>query len=165
MSWSWIFMILFFSLAIVDIRFGILGLICMGVPVILALRGGGKVHCAKYCPRGSMLGKFLQKISLNNNLPKFINNKFVKVALLVWMVGMFTISLVMAGGDFTKTAYAIFRMMAMSTVVGIFMGVVFKPRSWCTVCPMGYATGLIDKGQKAKKTQKADSNQNITKKD
>lgn len=152
MSWSWIFIVLFFTLGIVDIRFGILGLICMFVPIYLALRGGGKVHCAKYCPRGSMLGNFLKKLSFNNSLPKLINNKLVKNLMLLWMLGMFSISLIMAKGDFTKTAFAIFRMMAMSTSVGILMGILFKPRSWCQICPMGYATGLIDKRQKAKKT-------------
>ena len=43
-----------------------------------------------------------------------------------------------------------FRFMTMSLAIGILMGVVFKPRSWCTVCPMGTGTGLIQKqiGQK-----------------
>jgi len=153
MSWSWIFIVLFFTLGVIDIRFGILGLICMTVPIYLALRGGGKVHCAKYCPRGSMLGSFLQKFSLNNNLPKYINNKKVKNIMLAWMIIMFSISLIIASGDFTQTALAIYRMMAMSTLVGIVMGVIFKPRSWCVICPMGYATGLIEQSQK--KNQKA----------
>lgn len=151
MSWSWVFIVAFFSLGIIDIRFGILGLLCMSIPIYLALRGGGKVHCSKYCPRGSMLGNFLGRISLNNSLPKYINNKKVKNIMLAWMILMFSISLFMANGDFTKTAQAIFRMMAMSTTVGIVMGVIFKPRSWCVICPMGYATGLIEKSQSEKK--------------
>ncbi len=152
MSWSWIFMVLFFTLSIVDIRFGILGLLCMLTPIYLAIRGGGRVHCAKYCPRGSLFGIFLEKISFKNNLPKQINNKLVKNLMLVWMMGMFSISLVLAGGDLTKSAYAIVRMMTMSTVVGIMMGVIFKPRSWCVICPMGYSTGMIEAHQKRKKT-------------
>jgi hypothetical protein len=31
------------------------------------------------------------------------------------------------------------------------MGVFFKPRSWCQVCPMGHATGLIADIKKAPK--------------
>lgn len=151
MSWSWIFIVLFFSLGVINIKFGILGLVCMFVPIYLALRGGGRVHCSKYCPRGSFLGKLLQSISFNNDLPKYINNKTVKNIMLTWMILMFAISLIMAKGDFTKTAYAIFRMMAMSTSVGVLMGIIFKPRSWCVICPMGYATGLIEKNQMSKK--------------
>ncbi|SNR98955.1 4Fe-4S binding domain-containing protein [Anaerovirgula multivorans] len=151
MSWSWTLMMLFFTLAIVDIRFGILGLLCMGTPLYLAIRGGGRIHCAKYCPRGSMFGTFLQKISLKNNLPKSLKTNAVKNIMLAWMIGMFSISLIRAGGDFAKTAFAIFRMMSISTIVGIIMGIIFQPRSWCTVCPMGYATGLIEKSQKKSK--------------
>ncbi|KAB3537728.1 4Fe-4S binding protein [Alkaliphilus pronyensis] len=150
MSWSWIIILLFFSLAIIDIRFGILGLLCMAVPIYLAVRGGGRVHCLKYCPRASMLGNIIGKISLNNSLPKAINNKTVKIIMLVWMIGMFTISLVLAKGDFVKTAMAIFRMMTISTLVGIIMGVIFKPRSWCSICPMGTATAMIEKKIKKK---------------
>ncbi|KJF28757.1 4Fe-4S ferredoxin [Clostridium aceticum] len=151
MAWSWIFMVLFFTLSIIDIRFGILGLLCMGTPIYLAVGGGGKVHCAKYCPRGSMLGVFIDKISFKRNLPSSFKTKTVKNIMLVWMIGMFTISLIMAGGDFTKTAFAIVRMMTVSTVVGIMMGILFQPRSWCVVCPMGYATGLIQESQKKHK--------------
>lgn len=151
MTWSWILILLFFSLSVLDIRFGILGLLCMGVPIYLALRGGGRVHCSKYCPRGSMLMVFLEKLSLNNNLPRYINNKHVKNLMLVWMIAMFAISLVVAGGDFIKTAMAIFRMMLMSTTVGVLMGVLFKPRSWCVICPMGTATSMIEKAQRKKR--------------
>lgn len=150
MSWSWVFMVLFFTLSIIDIRFGILGLLCMLTPLYLAIRGGGRVHCSKYCPRGSLFGVFLDKISFKNNLPKSINNKVVRNFMLIWMMAMFSISLVMAGGDFTKSAFAVVRMMAMSTVVGIIMGVIFKPRSWCVICPMGYSTSLIEAHQKKK---------------
>ena len=150
LSWSWIFIVLFFTLGIIDIRFGILGVLCMTIPVVLAVRGGGRVHCQKYCPRGSFLGRALEKISMNNNLPKFLKTKTIKNIMLVWMISMFSLSVYFAGGDFTKTAFAIFRMMAMSTLVGVVMGVIFKPRSWCVVCPMGYATGLIEKSQKNK---------------
>ena len=38
-----------------------------------------------------------------------------------------------------------------SFVVGVLMGVFFKPRSWCQVCPMGHATGLIADIKKAPK--------------
>ena len=152
MSWSWILMVLFFTLSVVDIRFGILGIFCMVTPIYLAIKGGGRVHCVKYCPRGSMFSIFLEKISFKNNLPKAINNKLVKNAMLIWMIGMFSISLIMAGGNFTKTAFAIIRMMAMSTIVGIIMGIIYKPRSWCVICPMGYSTGMIEASQKRKKS-------------
>ncbi|HQA47227.1 MAG TPA: 4Fe-4S ferredoxin [Bacillota bacterium] len=143
LKWSWVFMVLFIVLSILDIRFGLLGIICMTVPLYHALRGRGKIHCSHYCPRGSLLGNFLKYISLGNNLPPYMKRKTVKNALLTFMVVMFSISLVRAGLNVERIAFAVFRMMMASLAVGVIMGVVFKPRSWCQVCPMGHATSLL----------------------
>lgn len=142
-GWSWIFLIGFLLLSVADFRFGILGLICMTMPMYHALKGRGKVHCSHYCPRGSLLGKFLKNISFNQTMPKWMNTKYFKNSLLFLMIAMFTISLIHSGGDFTKISFAIFRLMSASLALGIAMGVIFKPRSWCQVCPMGHATGII----------------------
>ncbi|WP_066507098.1 4Fe-4S ferredoxin [Abyssisolibacter fermentans] len=150
MSWSWIFIVSFFVLSILDFRFGILGFICMGMPMYHAIKGRGKIHCSHYCPRGSFLGKFLQKISLNNNMPSWMRSKAAKNSLLVLMITMFTISMIHSYGSFSKIAFSLFRFMGVSFIVGILMGVIFKPRSWCIVCPMGHGANLIKKAQASK---------------
>lgn len=145
MEWAWIIMIGFLTLGIADFRFGILGFACMGAPVYHALRGRGKVHCSKYCPRGSLLGKMLESFSLNRKMPKFMTTKAFKNGLLVAMLSVFSFAMYHAGFNFRHVAFAVFRFMTMSLIIGIIMGIIFKPRSWCVVCPMGHGTGLIDK--------------------
>lgn len=151
MTWSWIFMIAFLTLSILDFRFGVLGFICMGAPIYHALRGRGKIHCSKYCPRGSLLGLFLKKISLNNSAPKFLFTKKFKNMLLTFMLMVFTVSMIHTGGQPDKIAFAMFRFMSVSLIIGIIMGLVFKPRSWCGICPMGHGTVLIDRQMKKPK--------------
>lgn len=143
MEWSWIILVGFLILSIADARFGILGVICIATPLYHAFKGRGKVHCSHYCPRGSLLGKMLASISLQNNMPAWLRGKAAKNTVLSLMILMFGISLFHAGLDFVKISFAIFRLMGVSLLVGILMGVIFKPRSWCQVCPMGHATGLI----------------------
>ncbi len=75
MKWSWIIMISFIVLSILDIRFGFLGFLCITVPLYHAIRGRGKIHCSHYCPRGSLLGNFLKHISLDNNMPSYLRSK------------------------------------------------------------------------------------------
>lgn len=145
MKWSWIIIVSFFVLSIIDFRFGIFGFVCMTAPIYHALRGRGKVHCSHYCPRGSFLGKFLQKISMGNTMPKWMKTKRAKNILLGIMITLLSISIIHSGGNFNKIAFSLFRFMGVSFVVGIMMGIIFKPRSWCQVCPMGYSTGLIKK--------------------
>ena len=145
MKWAWVIMIGFLTLGILDFRFGILGFLCMGAPMYHALRGRGKIHCQKYCPRGSLLGRMLESLSLQNKMPKFMMKKSFKYGLLSLMLMVFSLSMYHAGWNFNKIAFSMFRFMTMSLVIGILMGIVFKPRSWCTVCPMGTGTGIIQK--------------------
>jgi len=150
-KWSWIFLVGFMILSIVDFRFGILAIVCMGTPLYHALKGRGKIHCSHYCPRGSFLARFLSGISLNRNMPAWMKSKAAKNTLLGLMVAMFALSIAKSGGDFVKMGFAMFRFMAASTVLGILMGIIYRPRSWCQVCPMGYSTGIIKNYQDAKK--------------
>lgn len=156
MSWSWIIIITFFILGILDIRFGILGVFCMGVPLFHALRGRGKLHCQKYCPRGSFLGKFLAKISLGHTLPSWLRTKKAKNILLIIMVSVFSLTMTFAiithGFHFMVIAKVFYRFMLMSFIVGVVLGIFFKPRSWCQVCPMGHGSGLIKDFQNRQNT-------------
>ncbi len=151
MKWSWIFMILFLTLSIIDFRFGLFGFICMGAPMYHALRGRGKVHCSKHCPRGSLLGKFLKGISANKSMPRFMLTRKFKNGLLSFMLMVFAFAMYHTGGDPNKIAFAMFRFMSTSLIIGIIIGIVYKPRSWCAVCPMGHGTVLIDQQLKKKK--------------
>lgn len=150
LSWSWIFFISFMVLSIINIKFAILGFLCMGIPLYQALNGKGKIHCSHYCPRGSFLSKFLNIISFNKNMPKILRSKLVKHILLIFMSLSFLIGLILTKGNLTAMSYLIFRMMFVSSLLGIILGFIYKPRSWCQVCPMGHATSLI-KAYKEKK--------------
>lgn len=161
MNWSWIFMILFLTLSIYDFKFGILGFICMGAPIYHAIKGDGKIHCQKYCPRGSLLGKFLESISLKKNHPKFMTTKKFKNFMLILMMSVFTVSMIHTGGEFKKIAFAMFRFMSVSMLLGIIMGVIYRPRTWCVICPMGHAAGLIKQGQDTAAKNRL-SRQNVT---
>ncbi|SHG91048.1 4Fe-4S binding protein [Tepidibacter thalassicus] len=145
MNWSWIFFITFMTLAIYDIRFAALGLACMISPIVFSSTGQGKVHCSHYCPRGSFLGKFLSKLSLGYNVPAFMKAKLFKHTILVSMLTSFSLSLYKGGLTLTNIGATIFRLVLITTIIGIFLGIIFKPRTWCTICPMGHASNLIDK--------------------
>ncbi len=147
-KWSWIIILTFFVFSIYNFYFGIFGIVCMTMPIYHAFRGRGKIHCSKYCPRGSFLGKFLENISLNKNLPSSFRTKGVKNILLLLMIAMLSFSIYHSDGNIYKIGFSLFRFMLSSFIVGIIMGIFFKPRSWCQICPMGHATALITNVQK-----------------
>ena len=59
------------------------------------------------------------------------------------MIVVMLISLISAEGNPEKIGSMFFRLVMITTILGVIMGVVFTPRSWCQICPMGYASGEI----------------------
>lgn len=148
MKWSWTIMVAFLVLSVLDLRFGLGAVLCMTMPMIHAFRGHGKVHCSHYCPRGSLFAKFLSRISFRNTLPEWVRGRLFKNFLLVAMMVMLSISLYHHHESIYVIGMALFRFMAVSLAVGTLIGIFFQPRSWCQVCPMGHATGIITNFQK-----------------
>lgn len=150
----WVIIISFFILSVFNVWFGLLGFVCMGLPIYQALRGRGKIHCRSHCPRGSFLAKVVSKVSLRNSIPKFmLTNRFRNIVLLL-MIIMLTISMIHSGGNPKKIAFGLFRLMGMSFIVGIVMGIFYKPKSWCAICPMGHATNLITNTKERSKVRR-----------
>jgi hypothetical protein len=115
----------------------------MASPIAFAVAGKGKRHCSHYCPRGSFFGKFLPFISFKKSLPKFMNTKWFKTLLLILMFTNFGVLLYQAGWGYENIGSAVLKMMLRSFLVGLIFGIISLPRSWCKVCPMGYAAGMI----------------------
>lgn len=148
MKVSWSFFLLFFVLSIFDVKFALLGLTCMFLPLYQSLRGRGKIHCSGYCPRGSFLHNFFSKVSMRKAAPAFVRSSMFKNGVLLIMMGFFIVSLYFAGGDYVKSAMVVLRMVIVSTVIASLLGLIFKPRTWCTVCPMGHLSGTIARYKK-----------------
>lgn len=141
---SWIFIILFFILGVVDYRFGILALVCMMTPIIFAIKGEGRKGCNQFCPRGSLLSK-LSPISLRGTAPKWFFSRGMKIGVFVAIMGLFIKGLYVSWGDLTAIGKLFFRMVGVSTIVSIILGIIYRERTWCGVCPMGNLATEIDK--------------------
>jgi hypothetical protein len=143
-GWSWIITIVWMIIANIWKPFGLFGFVCMFTPVIIALSGRGKMHCARICPRGSFIGTFAKKIFLGLKRPAMMNTAAFRWILWGIMMGSF-ISLVIysipRGVFFLGNTVLIF--MEAATILGFISGILFTPRAWCTWCPMGFTTGNI----------------------
>lgn len=144
-KWSWIFFIGFFIIGVINIKFALLGLICMLSPIFLSIKGHGKMNCTSVCPRGSFLQNIMDKLSLNNTMPLFMTKKWFKNSIVVILFVVFGFSMYKAKGDLRLMGFAIFRMVTVTTIIAFILGVIYKPRTWCAVCPMGHISGEITK--------------------
>lgn len=53
----------------------------------------------------------------------------------------------------THLSYRFYSMMMTTTILGLLMAVIYKPRTWCTVCPVGTLSELYIKGKKAPRSK------------
>lgn len=145
-GWSFIITIVWMTIANIWKPFGLFGFVCMFTPIIIALSGRGKMHCARVCPRGSLIWKIGKLINIGLKKPQFMNTKIFKTIVWALMMGSFAVMLIIVipkGVYATGNAVLIF--MEIATGLAILSGILFTPRAWCTYCPMGFTTGRLRK--------------------
>ena len=173
----WIWTIVYFALGFFNILFAWLGWIDFMLPLLIAIFGGSKAFCNRYCGRGQLLEQ-CGKCSRNKPAPKWMASKAFRYGFLVFFLSMFgnmiyQTYLVAAGAatlqeaikllwtfrvpwDWAYTAgtapdwvakfsFGFYSLMLTSTIIGLVVNTLFKPRVWCSFCPMGTMTQMICK--------------------
>lgn len=122
-----------------------LGLLLLPMMVFMFFSGvlSGKYWCGNICPHGILFDRVFQLISRNKYIPGLLKNKSIAAfGLIVFMSGMiyrvFKIISLWGNGDFLyKLGTVMVINYAVVTILGISLAIIYKPRSWCRVCPMG----------------------------
>ena len=142
---TWILFLLMWVLPLIDIRFGILGLISMTIGIGLSLFSKGKPYCAYFCPRGGGLKKLLSKISLGKTPPKFITNKYTRYGVTA-LLTIKVISGIIKAENFTQLSTGLYIGFVATSILAITMGIIMKPRTYCgELCHVGNINNLINK--------------------
>ena len=68
-DYLWIAEAAYLVLGLFNILFAYLGLLFFSIPLLMALFGGGKAYCNRYCGRGQLLGLLGGKLKLSRNAP------------------------------------------------------------------------------------------------
>lgn len=115
---------------------GVIALICMLAPVVLA-PFRGREWCGLYCPRGSLWDSVLAKAIARREVPKWAKAKGVRIFMLVFIFTVFGIQTYYAWPDLNQIGMVFLRIIFITTLVGIALAFVYSPRTWCNFCPMG----------------------------
>lgn len=106
--------------------------------------------CAGICPNGNVLGAGLRTLSRNRKLPAFLADPQLRRvlcgAMLFCAVGL-TVRLYPDAKAIGRVFWSIY-LIALSA--GGILGLLYKPRAWCAVCPVGTLQDTI--GGAAKKS-------------
>lgn len=145
-GWSYIITIIWMTIANIWKPFGLFGFVCMFTPILIALSGRGKMHCARICPRGSLIWKIGKAVNLGLKKPQFMNTNLFKSIVWALMMGSFIVMLIIViPKGIYATGNAVLIFMEIATGLAILSGILFTPRAWCTYCPMGTTTGRLRK--------------------
>ena len=90
-DYLWLWPVIYFALGFFNILFAWLGMIDFMVPVLLALFGGNKLFCNRYCGRGLLLAKLGGdwKWSRNRATPELLVAKWFRFGFLCFFMAMF----------------------------------------------------------------------------
>lgn len=132
----WIFSAVYMALGFLNILFAWLGLLCFVTPLVIAVFGGGKAYCNRYCGRGQLFELLGGKLGFSRKKapPKFLRSKWFRYGFLTFFMAMFLLMiyntiLVFAGASLKEAV----------TLLWVFQ----LPWNWTPLAPTnGYASFL-----------------------
>lgn len=87
----WIVTIFYLGLGFLNIMFAWLGLIFFCLPLLIAVGGGGKLYCNRYCDRGQFLALLGGRAGLSRkrDMPKWLKSRTFRYGFLIFFFAMF----------------------------------------------------------------------------
>lgn len=147
-KYSYIGLLGFIILSLFDLRFAILAIVCMVAPIIVSVFKG-RFWCGNLCPRGNFYDNVVSKFSKNKKVPKLLKSYYFRAIVLILMMTMFTLGIKQNWGNLYGIGLVFYRMIVVTTVIGIILSLFYNHRTWCHFCPMGTIASVISKFRKS----------------
>lgn len=141
-KYGWIFTLL---VAIGGLWYPRLGLLVVPIMFSLATLSlfKGRYWCGNFCTHGSLFDSLLMPLSKNVKIPKIFKNKVTALLFFGWfMFKLITkfikVSAIWGTVPFwDKLGFIFVGSYLMVTILGGIFSILFAPRTWCNICPMG----------------------------
>lgn len=122
-----------------------LGLLVVAIMLGLIVSSifNAKFWCGNVCPHGSYFDNIIMPFSRNTATPRFFKSKALKYGFFIFFAFNISRKLLLISKfwntfsywDRLGTIFATTYLMVL--IVGGLLGLVFSPRTWCQICPMG----------------------------
>lgn len=126
---------------------GIIALVCMVAPVVMAFYSG-REWCGKYCPRGSLWDSVLTKLNSGKEIPAWARTKYFRTIMVLLIFTLFGWQMAFAWPNPAEIGLVFLRIIFITTLVGMGLAITYSPRTWCSFCPMGSLAALVSAGKK-----------------
>jgi len=107
----------------------------------------GRAWCDWMCPRGSFFDLVFSKISPKKQIPPILRTRAFRTFMLGLIITVLGGQLYLAWGDPQRMGLAMVRVLTVTTVAGIALALLYHPRTWCHICPMGTMGNWVSRGK------------------
>lgn len=133
---------IFFTVSIFDPRIALAAIVCMGGPIVTSFFTG-RFWCGNLCPRGGFYDTVAVKLSAGRQVPKFLKWLPFRYVIVVFLLTTFGKGILENRGNLSGMGMVFYRIIAVTTLLGILLAFFFNERAWCNFCPMGTLSNLI----------------------
>ena len=126
---------------------GLFVIACMFAPVLVAIKRG-RHWCGWLCPRGALFDGVMSRISPKRKIPAVMRSKGFRLGAMLVLMGMMVVQLILAWPDPAAMSRVFVLLLGVTTLAGIILSLVYRPRTWCSFCPMGTMANWLSHGKR-----------------
>jgi len=108
----------------------------------------GRKWCDWACPRGSFYEECLARASQEHPIPRSLSDNAFKVFALAILLSIFGCLTYINWASPIALGRAYGLILTVTTLIGIALGLYFRPRVWCAFCPVGSIAGWLGAANK-----------------
>ena len=146
-KYSFIVLLAMIFASLFDFRFALAAIFCMLSPIVISFFAG-RFWCGNLCPRGNFFDRVMKKIAAKREVPRLFKSIPFRLAVFAFMMTMFALGIRKNWGNLAGIGFVFYRMIVVTTLIGIVFSFIWNERSWCSFCPMGSAAALISRLRK-----------------
>lgn len=141
-KYAYILLLIFVVASLFDFRIALAAIVCMVAPIVVAFFRG-RFWCGNLCPRGNFYENVVSKYSKKKPVPKFFKSIYFRAFVIIFMFTMFGVGIKQNWGNPAGIGMVFYRIIVITTLVGVIMPLFYNHRSWCHFCPMGSLAALV----------------------
>lgn len=107
----------------------------------------GRIVCGKLCPRGSFFDTWFTPLGGSAKVPLFLKSPRFRWSVLVVLFSFMFLQLASDVGSAAHWGTVFWRVCMITTIIALVVGIAYRPRAWCSFCPMGTIQGAIAGGK------------------
>lgn len=120
-------------------KYPLLGFV-VPIAMLSGMIGGalrGRYVCGNLCPRGSFFDTFFAKFGPNRPIPEKLLGMKLRLIIMVGLIGFMTYQLAQNLSSLEHWGTVFWQVCLITTAVAMVLGTIYRPRTWCAICPVG----------------------------